>query len=130
METIFAILTVIVYILLALVGLVALTICVFLWMVSTRTRQDSKIFQERFDGWRKTRGFRGFRFTRSPAGRSRCPDTAFQQNGLSTPSRSDPAAIPRSRNASARIIVYISFSPRIFSRTPSSPFRAPPPYWF
>ena len=56
METIFAILTVIVYILLALVGLVALTICVFLWMVSTRTRQDSKIFQERFDGWRKTRG--------------------------------------------------------------------------
>lgn len=53
METIFAILTVIVYILLALV---ALTICVFLWMVSTRTRQDSKIFQERFDGWRKTRG--------------------------------------------------------------------------
>ena len=35
METIFAILTVIVYILLALVGLVALTICVFLWMVST-----------------------------------------------------------------------------------------------
>ena len=55
METIFAILTVIVYILLALVGLVALTICVFLWMVSTRTRQDSKIFQERFDGWRKTR---------------------------------------------------------------------------
>ena len=41
METIFAILTVIVYILLALVGLVALTICVFLWMVSTRTRQDS-----------------------------------------------------------------------------------------
>ena len=54
METIFAILTVIVYILLALVGLVALTI--FLWMVSTRTRQDSKIFQERFDGWRKTRG--------------------------------------------------------------------------
>ena len=53
METIFAILTVIVYILLALVGL---TICVFLWMVSTRTRQDSKIFQERFDGWRKTRG--------------------------------------------------------------------------
>ena len=46
METIFAILTVIVYILLALVGLVALTICVFLWMVSTRTRQDSKIFQE------------------------------------------------------------------------------------
>ena len=37
METIFAILTVIVYILLALVGLVALTICVFLWMVSTRT---------------------------------------------------------------------------------------------
>ena len=126
METIFAILTVIVYILLALVGLVALTICVFLWMVSTRTRQDSKIFQERFDGWRKT----GFRFTRSPAGRSRCPDTAFQQNGLSAPSRSDPAAIPRSRNASARIIVYISFSPRIFSRTPSSPFRAPPPYWF
>ena len=124
METIFAILTVIVYILLALVGLVALTICVFLWMVSTRTRQDSKIFQERFDG------FRGFRFTRSPAGRSRCPDTAFQQNGLSAPSRSDPAAIPRPRNASARIIVYISFSPRIFSRTPSSPFRAPPPYWF
>ena len=56
METIFAILTVIVYILLALVGLVALTICFFLWMVSTRTRQDSKIFQERFDGWRKTRG--------------------------------------------------------------------------
>lgn len=50
------ILTVIVYILLALVGLVALTTCVFLWMVSTRTRQDSKIFQERFDGWRKTRG--------------------------------------------------------------------------
>ena len=47
METIFAILTVIVYILLALVGLVALTICAFLWMVSTRTRQDSKIFQER-----------------------------------------------------------------------------------
>ena len=44
METIFAILTVIVYILLAL------------WMVSTRTKQDSKIFQERFDGWRKTRG--------------------------------------------------------------------------
>ena len=57
METIFAILTVIVYILLALVGLVALTICVFLWMVSTRTRQDSKIFQERFDGWRKTLSF-------------------------------------------------------------------------
>lgn len=100
METIFAILTVIVYILLALVGLVALTICVFLWMVSTRTRQDSKIFQERFDGWQQDAqigsprkpGFRGFRFTRSPAGRSRCPDTAFQQNGLSAPSRSAPAA--------------------------------------
>ena len=53
METLFAILTVIVYILFALVGFVALTICVFLWMVSTRTRQDSKIFQERFDVWRK-----------------------------------------------------------------------------
>ena len=35
METIFAILTVIVYILLALVGLVALTICVFLRNVLT-----------------------------------------------------------------------------------------------
>ena len=56
METIFAILTVIVYILLALVGLVALTICVFLWMVSARTRQDSRICQERVDGWRRARG--------------------------------------------------------------------------
>ena len=133
METIFAILTVIVYILLALVGLVALTICVFLWLVSTRTRQDSKIFQERFDGWRKfapKARLSGLSFHPLPCGPIRCPDTAFQQNGLSAPSRSDPAAIPRPRNASARIIVYISFSPRIFSRTPSSPFRAPPPYWF
>ena len=56
METIFAILTVIVYILLALVGRVALTICVFLWMVSTRTRQETKIYQERCDGSRKRRG--------------------------------------------------------------------------
>ena len=56
METIFAILTVIVYILLALVGLVALTICVFLWMASTPPKQDSKIVPERFDASRTTRG--------------------------------------------------------------------------
>lgn len=43
METIFAILTVIVYILLALVGLVALTTCVFLWIVSTRTARFKNI---------------------------------------------------------------------------------------
>ena len=55
METLFTILTGIVYVVLGIVGMVALLICVFLWMVSTRTRQDSKIFQERFDGWRKKR---------------------------------------------------------------------------
>ncbi len=55
METLLTILTGIVYVVLALAGMIVLLICVFLWMVSTRTRQDSKIFQERFDGWRKKR---------------------------------------------------------------------------
>ena len=55
METLFTLLTGIVYVLLGIAGIVVLLICVFLWMVATRTRQDSKIFQERFDGWRKTR---------------------------------------------------------------------------
>lgn len=56
METIFAILTVIVYILLALVGLVALTTCVFLCGYPHGPSKIQKYFQERFDGWRKTRG--------------------------------------------------------------------------
>ena len=75
METIFAILTVIVYILLALVGLVALTICVFLWMVSTRTRQDSKYFRNvltagarRADRFAPKAGLSGLSFHPLPCG--------------------------------------------------------------
>lgn len=55
METFVTLFTGLVYVAGGLLALLALLICVFLWMVSTRTRQDSKIFQERFDGWRKTR---------------------------------------------------------------------------
>ena len=137
METIFAILTVIVYILLALVGLVALTICASSGWYPHGPGKIQKYFRNvltagarRADRFAPKARLSGLSFHPLPCGPIRCPDTAFQQNGLSAPSRSDPAAIPRPRNASARIIVYISFSPRIFSRTPSSPFRAPPPYWF
>lgn len=55
METLSTLLLVIIYLIAVAVGLLVLLICFFLWMVSTRTRQDSKIFQERFDGWRKKR---------------------------------------------------------------------------
>lgn len=55
METLSTLLSIILYIIAVAVGLMVLLICFFLWMVSTRTRQDSKIFQERFDGWRKRR---------------------------------------------------------------------------
>ena len=55
METFVTLLTGSLYFVAGLLALLVLVICVFLWMVSTRTRQDSKIFQERFDGWRKKR---------------------------------------------------------------------------
>ena len=55
METFVTLFTGSLYLIGGLSALLVLLICVFLWMVSTRTRQDSKIFQERFDGWRKRR---------------------------------------------------------------------------
>ena len=55
MELLVLLMKIAVILLLALAGLAVLMIALFLWMVSTRTRQDSKIFQERFDGWRSSR---------------------------------------------------------------------------
>lgn len=55
METFVTLLTGSLYLIGGLLALFVLLVCAFLWTVSTRTRQDSKIFQERFDGWRKGR---------------------------------------------------------------------------
>lgn len=55
METFVTLLIGFLYVVGGLLALFVLLLCAFLWMVSTRTRQDSKIFQERFDGWRKSR---------------------------------------------------------------------------
>ena len=84
----------------------------------------------RADRFAPKAGLSGLSFHPLPCGAIPVPGHRLSAKRPLRPSRSDPAAIPRPRNASARIIVYISFSPRIFSRTPSSPFRAPPPYWF
>lgn len=55
MEVLVFLLKVLVFLLVLLLGVALLAIAFFLWMISTHTHQDSKIFQERYDGWRHSR---------------------------------------------------------------------------
>lgn len=55
MELFLLLLKVLFIVIIGILGVIALFTAVFLWMISTRTKQDSQIFQERFDGWRSSR---------------------------------------------------------------------------
>ncbi len=55
MELFLLLLKALFFVVIGIFSVIALFIAVFLWMISTRTKQDSQIFQERFDGWRSSR---------------------------------------------------------------------------